>query len=632
MQWAAKNARSWVLPWLVGMAVLVVSVIVILDLATPAPMLLIVALAIGPILAAFSRSAAAVLFVGAYSLLMALLMSWKDGIWGSREQLFYICMIGVVTALSAVGAAVQRRARQQVEAGDLMLSAVAEGSDDSVVIQDLDGTTRAWYAGAERMYGYHRDEVIGRSISLIMPAAEALELPHLMERVSRGEHIEHFEAKRVTKDGTVLDVSVNFSPIRNHDGEVIAAAAIGRNITDRKRAEALEQQIRQRTALSERLECLGQLAGGVAHDFNNLLAVILNYTDFVAEELPGNTGALADLARIRGAAERAQELVRQLLVFARREPTHTEDVSLPEIINSTGDLLRKTLGEQIKLITKNPARQLNVRADGGQVEQILLNLVLNARDAMPDGGTLVIEANQVRLDGDDSSNLQPALPPGDYARLLVSDTGTGMSADVIAHAFEPFFTTKPKDKGVGLGLATVYGIVSRAGGAINIYSEVGIGTTMRVYLPLSDQSAATVSEPVAELPPPGRGERALVVEDETAVRDLVVRILERHGYHVVAADNGPFALEVLEEHPVDVVISDVIMPEMSGPELIRRLHRRNPRLPVVFMSGYSDGLLAAQDMVDSDIPLVQKPFTAIELLNAVHQVLHPAVREDYVRT
>ncbi|WP_285559902.1 response regulator [Actinoplanes regularis] len=605
--------------------------ITLLDLVTPAPLLLIAALTIGPILAAFSRSTGAVLVVGTYALLLATLMAWRDGIWGSREQLFYVCMISVVTALSAIAATIHRRTRQLLEAGDLRLAAVAESSDDSVVIQDLDGTTLAWYAGAERMYGYRRDEMIGRSISLIMPTAEATDLPDLMERVSRGEHIDHFEAKRVTKDGTILDVSVNFSPIRDHQGNVIAAAAIGRNITDRKRAEALAQQIQQRTTLNERLECLGQLAGGVAHDFNNLLAVILNYTDFVAEELSGNEGAQADLARIRGAAERAQALVRQLLVFARREPNHTEEVSLPAIINSTGDLLTKTLGEQIKLITKNPAQHLNVSADGGQIEQVLLNLVLNARDAMPDGGTLVIEANQVQLDGDESG-LQPSLPAGNYARLLVSDTGTGMSSEVITHAFEPFFTTKPKDKGVGLGLATVYGIVSRAGGAINIYSELGIGTTMRVYLPLSEQSATAVAEPRAGLPRPARGERALVVEDEPAVRDLVVRILERHGYHVVAADNGPFALEVLQEHPVDIVISDVIMPEMSGPELIRRLHQQNPRLPVVFMSGYSDGLLAAQDMIDSDIPLVQKPFTAAELLNAVHQGLQTALSENYVPT
>ncbi|GLW35098.1 histidine kinase [Actinoplanes regularis] len=613
------------------MAVMVVTMITLLDLVTPAPLLLIAALTIGPILAAFSRSTGAVLVVGTYALLLATLMAWRDGIWGSREQLFYVCMISVVTALSAIAATIHRRTRQLLEAGDLRLAAVAESSDDSVVIQDLDGTTLAWYAGAERMYGYRRDEMIGRSISLIMPTAEATDLPDLMERVSRGEHIDHFEAKRVTKDGTILDVSVNFSPIRDHQGNVIAAAAIGRNITDRKRAEALAQQIQQRTTLNERLECLGQLAGGVAHDFNNLLAVILNYTDFVAEELSGNEGAQADLARIRGAAERAQALVRQLLVFARREPNHTEEVSLPAIINSTGDLLTKTLGEQIKLITKNPAQHLNVSADGGQIEQVLLNLVLNARDAMPDGGTLVIEANQVQLDGDESG-LQPSLPAGNYARLLVSDTGTGMSSEVITHAFEPFFTTKPKDKGVGLGLATVYGIVSRAGGAINIYSELGIGTTMRVYLPLSEQSATAVAEPRAGLPRPARGERALVVEDEPAVRDLVVRILERHGYHVVAADNGPFALEVLQEHPVDIVISDVIMPEMSGPELIRRLHQQNPRLPVVFMSGYSDGLLAAQDMIDSDIPLVQKPFTAAELLNAVHQGLQTALSENYVPT
>jgi len=601
---------------------LAVTMIAGVGLVAPPPLVLFGALTVGPVLAAVAGRAAAVALVGAYTLLLATILAWTHRIlWGSPLLLVYPGGIIAATVLSMVLAQLQHRAGQLAETNQVMLAAVGESSDDAVVIEGMDGMIRAWNPAAERMYGYLSSEALGRPVSLIVPSAEAAELPHLLRRVAGGEHVAHYEARRVAKDGAILDVSVNLAPIYDRHGTVVAAATTARDITGRKQAEALARGIQHRAALNERLESLGQLAGGVAHDFNNILAVILNYTEFVTEATERDPAARADLARIRGAAERAQALVRQLMVFARSESAAVEDLNLAAVINATRDLLAKTLGEQIKLVTKTPAQPVHVHADRGQIEQILLNLVLNARDAMPEGGTIVMEAAPVEVDAD-HGDLQPWVQPGRYVRLLVSDTGTGMSSEVITHAFEPFYTTKPKDKGVGLGLATVYGAVRQAGGAIKIYSELGIGTTIRVYLPAVDQPAAT-AEPSTEHPPPGQGELALVVEDEGAVRDMVVRILDRHGYRVLAADRGRLALDLAHEHSVDVLITDVIMPDMSGPDLVQRLHERHPHLPVVFMSGYSDGLLTAQYMIKPDAPLVQKPFTTAELLTAIHRTLHP---------
>jgi len=288
-------------------------------------------------------------------------------------------------------------------------------------------------------------------------------------------------------------------------------------------------------------------------------------------------------------------------------------------------MLARTIGEDITLYARPPAEPLAVHADPGRLQQVLLNLALNARDAMPDGGTLVIEADAVDLDGDELY-MRPAVTAGRYARIRVSDTGEGMSAEVAGHIFEPFYTTKPRGRGTGLGLATVYGIVSEAGGSINVYSEPGVGTTFRIYLPLVAGPAGGAAQPAGRpaAPPAGHGQSVLVVEDEAALARVVHRILTGAGYRVLAAGNGAEAYKIFLDQGCDAMLTDVIMPEMSGPRLAELVHERAPWLPVLYMSGYSNGLLGTTRVLDKDIPFLEKPFAAGDLLCKLNEALSPA--------
>jgi two-component system cell cycle sensor histidine kinase/response regulator CckA len=588
------------------------------------PLVIAGMLAVGPCLAAISASPTAVVAVGGYTLaLLALLSSWPDHLWGSAQQLLYALIILAVTGVSVIAARRRQRLEwlaQQGGANLRLLSAIVESSDDAIIGKTLDGTITSWNGGAERMYGYTAAEAIGRNIAIIACPAEVAELSGILARLAGGERVEHYETQRIRKDGSVVDVSVTISPIRDDSGRVVAASAVAHDITARKLAEARERAMQERSNQAQRLQSLGQLAGGIAHDFNNLLAVISNYATFAAEETTDHPGVQADLARIRTAAERAGRLTRQLLVFARGEPQQAEVFDLNGAIADARSLLARTIGEHIELITVPSPEPLMISADRGQVQQILLNLALNARDAMPEGGTLVIEAAPVIFD-DQQIDVQPKPRPGRYARLLVSDTGVGMSPEVAARIFEPFYTTKPKGQGTGLGLATVYGVVTQAGGSIKVYSEPSLGTTIRVYLPTAEQPAVPGPVPTEEEPPEGHGERILLVEDEDEVRRLVVRILERHGYQVLTARTGPEALKLAGDDGCDMLLTDVVMPEMSGPHLAGLMRRDRPDLPVLYMSGYSDGQLTAQRIVDEAVELIQKPFTPRELLHRVHGVV-----------
>jgi two-component system cell cycle sensor histidine kinase/response regulator CckA len=278
------------------------------------------------------------------------------------------------------------------------------------------------------------------------------------------------------------------------------------------------------------------------------------------------------------------------------------------------------IGENVEIDLRAGPGLWLVKADPVQIEQVIMNLALNARDAMPDGGTLVIEAAPAEVD-EEQSAVQPELRAGRCARLLVSDTGTGMTPEVVAHAFDPFFTTKPGGNGAGLGLATVHGIIGEAGGSVRVYSEPNVGTTVRIHVPLSDRSGTLATVPPAAQPPRGRGQRVLVVEDEDAVRELVVRILERNGYRVLASGRGPAALAQAEHWPCDLLLTDVVMPEMSGREVAERIRRRYPGLAVLYMSGYSNELISSRHLLDGDIDLVQKPFSAAELLTMIDKAL-----------
>ncbi len=407
------------------------------------------------------------------------------------------------------------------------------------------------------------------------------------------------------------------------------------SVIDRAVAEAdqraqlaqLEAQLRQ----SQRLENLGQLAGGVAHDFNNLLGVILNYASFVSDELAAPPesdwtqrleSARDDLGQITRAAERAADLTRQLLAFARREVIRPQVLDLDNVITAVEEMLRRTLGEHVELVTTLGGNLCPVLADPGQLEQVLVNLAVNARDAMPGGGTLTIDTSNITVDADTIAGGSKARP-GPNVRLRVSDTGTGMTAHVIEHVFEPFFTTKDKGTGTGLGLATVYGIITQADGHIQIYSEPGTGTTFSIVLPVTAEAAAPVEEHVPYQRTP-KGETVLVVEDEEALREVTKRIFTRNGYQVITAANGPEAIDIARGHPgeIHLLVTDVVMPHMLGKEVAQKVAAIKPGIEALFMSGYARPVLASQGRLDPNVALVEKPFSEAELLTQAGQVLN----------
>ena len=391
---------------------------------------------------------------------------------------------------------------------------------------------------------------------------------------------------------------------------------------------AQKLEFRRREA-AQRLESLGELAGGIAHDFNNLLAVIINYATFVRDDVEAAANGagghrwlstLEDVEQIRRASERAANLTAQLLAFARRDVVQPEVFDVNAVVREIEQLLRRTLGEHVELISRLAPQLWPVRMDPGQLQQILVNLAINARDAMPDGGRLTIDTANVTIDelyaGDSD------LKPGHYVRLRVADTGTGMTEQVSRKAFDPFYTTKPPGQGTGLGLASVYGIVKQTGGRAHLYSELGIGTTLSAVIPASAQPV-TRRESEA-LPPRERAERTiLLVEDEQALREVTARVLGRHGYRVLLAQDGETALDAARSHAgqVDLLLTDVIMPHMAGTQLADRLRHEQPNARVLLMSGFAGPILDAQGQIGSERELLDKPFSAATLLAKVERAL-----------
>jgi hypothetical protein len=516
-----------------------------------------------------------------------------------------------------------------------------EAAPDAIVGVDSEGCIALVNAQTETLFGYTRDELLGQPVEILVP--EALRGVHPQRRsgyfrdprprpMGAGTQL---RGRR--RDGTDFPAEISLSALETEEGLLVSAAV--RDVTDRLeeqaererlRAEAERERLDARLQQSQRLESLGQLAGGVAHDFNNLLSVILNYTLFVNESVSeaaaGSGGSrwgpvADDLQQVLRAAERAAELTHQLLAFGRRDVVDPRPVNLDQIVGSVEQLLQRTLGEHIDLQV-HPGRGLwSVMADPGQMEQVLMNLTVNARDAMRSGGTLTIDTENTNVDQDFAST-RPDVVIGRYVRVRVSDSGTGMEPEVMERAFEPFFTTKPKGQGTGLGLATVYGIVKQAGGTVQIYSEQDVGTTVQILLPATDQTAVSLAAK-SSTASVGRGETVLVVEDEEALREVARRILVRNGHTVLTAANGTDALAMAETHQgeIHLLLTDVVMPQMLGKEVAERIHAIRPSIRVLYMSGYAQPVLASQGTLDAGVILLSKPFSETSLMTKIREVL-----------
>jgi PAS domain S-box-containing protein len=540
-----------------------------------------------------------------------------------------------ITGVASVSRDITDRRRAETRFRGLL-----DAAPEAVVGVDCEGRIAFVNAQAERLFGYTRDELMEQLVEILLPAdARAVHPGHRAGYFSNPRPRPMGTAKGLAarrRDGTEFPAEISLSALQTEEGVLVSAAV--RDVTERIDAQAERERPRaqavsgdeSRMHQSQRLESLGQLAGGVAHDVNNLLAVIRNHAAFVADEVtrarhsPGGErwDALSrDIEQIQQAAERATRLTGQLLAFGRREAVQPRMILLDDVVSAVEQLLRRTLDGEVDLVTSPSADPWPIMADPGQIEQVLVNLAVNARDAMPHGGVLSISTENLIVDEDYAAQ-RPGVVPGRYVRLQVSDTGGGMDRDVLARAFEPFFTTKPRGEGSGLGLATVYGIVTEARGQAQIDSEPGFGTTFTALLPVAGEPVRRHEAPAH----PARtsdGETVLLVEDEEAIREVTGRILARHGYRVISVASGPEAIAVTTRRQDDIhlLLTGVLLPQMPGKEVADRLSVLRPDIRVLYLSGHAQPVLGARGTLQDGAALLQKPFSEAVLLCKVREVL-----------
>ena len=516
----------------------------------------------------------------------------------------------VVALLRDVGA--ERRA----DDARAHLAAIVESSEDAILGIDLDGVITSWNLGAEHLYQYRADEMVGRSAFELQPPSTSSSGRRSLDQTGGT-----YTCERRRKDGSLVEVAVTLSPVRDATGKIIGVSSIGRDLTARRKAEEELHRTEDQLRHAQKMEAVGRLAGGIAHDFNNLLSVILSYSEFAIEDLKPGDPLRDDMIQIDQAGKQAASLTRQLLAFSRQQVLQPRVVDLHQIILPMERMLRRVLGEDIALTVVETRRSGQVLVDPGQIEQVVMNLAVNARDAMPEGGSLTIETSDVRVAAE--VNAHTVVPPGDYVRISIADTGCGMDAATCARIFEPFFTTKEIGKGTGLGLSTVLGIVQQSGGYVEASSELGRGTTFEVYLPRTDQVPA-VTTTRTDIPVVRGTETILLVEDEEQVRIVACSILRRNGYTVLETSNGGEAFLISKDyqHAIDLLLTDVVMPRMSGRKLADELALQRPAMKVLYASGYTDAIIH-HGVLAAGTSFVQKPFTPDLLLRKVREVLSP---------
>jgi two-component system cell cycle sensor histidine kinase/response regulator CckA len=490
-----------------------------------------------------------------------------------------------------------------------------EQSADTVVIMDRSGVMEYVNPAFEALTGYSRQEVIGQTLAILKSEHETGELYSEMWKTVLSGNVFRGVVMDRKKNGDTLVIEKVLTPLRDGSGQIMHFICTGDDITEQRK---LESDLRQ----AQKMDAIGRLAGGVAHDFNNLLLVISAYAELMLDSLAEADPLRQNVGEIMSASRRAADLTRQLLAFGRKQVQSLQVLDLNTVIAEIGGMLPRLIGEDIELAFVTGPELGKVKADPVQIEQVLMNLAANARDAMPCGGTLTIETATVRVD-ESCAQQHSIVPPGDYVLLTVADSGEGIAAEHLPHIFEPFYTTKQEGKGTGLGLATVYGIVKQNGGFIWVSSGPGLGTTFKVYLPQvqSSRSEIRITKPAKQSP---RGcETLLLVEDEASVRQASRHFLMQSGYHVLEAKDGEDALRVSQDHtgPIHLMVADVVMPRMGGPQLADRLADERPDMKVLFVSGYAEKMVLQSGKIDLNSRFLRKPFSLSMLAGKVREVL-----------
>jgi PAS domain S-box-containing protein len=522
----------------------------------------------------------------------------------------------------------RRKAQQELIASEQRFRRLVESVVDYAIFQlDPNGIISTWNTGAARIKGYAADEIIGRHFrSFYTPEDVQAGVPEKALATARRDGKYEAEGWRLRKNGTRFWASVVIDAIRGDDGGLIGFAKVTRDVTERMEAQRMLRQAQEQLAVSQKMEAIGQLSGGIAHDFNNLLMIVLGNLETIqrrTKDLGGSANVQRALNNAMRGAQRAAALTARLLAFSRRQPLNPRPLDVNKFLTGLVEFVQRSLGELIEIEAVGAAGIWQIEIDAAHLESALVNLAINSRDAMPRGGKLTIEAANVFID-EEYCRVNPELSPGQFVTICVSDTGTGMSKDVLDRAFEPFFTTKDMGQGTGLGLSQVYGFVKQSGGHIKLYSEPGQGTTVKMYFPRlvgrGDEEDDELSEPVEV---GEQGETILVVEDDDDVREYLLDALRDLKYHVISASNADGALNILKRAAVrvDLLLTDVIMPGANGRELGRRAQQLRPSLKILYMTGYSRNAVVHQGRLDDGVEFIQKPMTQADLSARVRQIL-----------